>query len=151
MPPIVRRALIFCACATVVVALAASSASAGGVPTIKSFKLRGGKVTCVMVGGSFSGVTCLGKLNSGVRPFPKPNCHGEGDPGGGLGLARTGRAKGLCLSENPIVPPVRILHYGSGMTIGGVTCRAVTATIGVRCTNRSGHGFRMSAYGWARF
>ena len=104
-----------------------------------------------MVEGRSPGSPALGKLELGVRLFPGSNCHGEGDPGGGLGLARTGRAKGLCLSENPIVPPVRILHYGSGMTIGGVTCRAVTATIGVRCTNRSGHGFRMSAYGWARF
>lgn len=149
--PIVKRVFLLLTCAALVAVLTAGSASAGGVPPIKSFKLRGGKVTCVMVGGAFSGVTCLGKLNPGVRAFPRPNCHGEGDPGGGLGLGRTGRAKGLCLSENPIVPPVRILAYGSALRIGGVTCRAVSATIGVRCTNRSAHGFRMSASGWARF
>ena len=100
------------------------------MPTIKSFKMFGGKVKCVMVGGTSSGVTCLGLLNSGVRPFPKPNCQGIGDPGGGLQMGRTGRAKGLCLSENPIVPPVPVLRFGKSRTVGGVTCRAVSATIG---------------------
>jgi hypothetical protein len=149
--PVMKRLLAIGCAVALGAAVGAPSAGAGGVPTIKSFKLFGGKVKCVLVGGTSSGVTCLGQLNAGARPFPKPNCQGVGDPGGGLGLGRTGKAKGLCLSENPIVPPVPVLQFGKSRTVGGVTCRAVSAAIGVRCTNQSSHGFRMSPSGWARF
>ncbi len=133
--------------------VAVASAGAGGAPALKNFKLPGGKVTCLVIGsipGSPGGALCIGKLNSGVNPFPKPNCHGTGDPGGGLQIGAKGRAKGLCLSEYPFSPPIIKLHYGKGVTIGKITCRAVSVSVGVRCTNGS-HGFRMSPSGWARF
>jgi len=139
--------------AALLATVAAGSAGAGGQPALKNFKLPGGKVTCLVIGsipGSPGGALCIATLNPGVRPFPKPNCHGTGDPGGGLQIGVTGRAKGLCLSEYPFSPPIVKLRYGKGVAIGKITCRAVSVSIGVRCTNGK-HGFRMSPSGWARF
>ena len=135
---------------TAALAAAADGSPSAANPPIRSFTLTGGKVTCVMTGGqpATAGALCLGTLNKGVKPFPRPNCHGTGDPGGGLSIGTTGRSRGLCLSENPIVPPVKLLAYGKSISLGGVTCKAVSATVGVRCTNRTRHGFQMSRYGW---
>jgi hypothetical protein len=145
----VRAALI----AVLAVLVAATAASAGSAaPAIKSFKLQGGKVECVVVGGSApsAGVLCVALLEPGVKPFPKPVCD-AGDPGGGLSIGLTGKATGICLSENPFVPPVKLLAYGSLVTIGGMSCAAISKAVGVRCENATGHGFRMSPTGWKRF
>lgn len=148
------RALAAAVLVGVVAVIAVASASAGGQPTLRNFKLPGGKVTCLIIGagsGISNGALCIAKQNPGAKPFPKPNCHGTGDPGGGLQLGATGRAKGLCLSEYPFSPPIIKLHYGKGVTVGKITCRAVSVSIGMRCTNAAGHGFRMSPSSWARF
>jgi hypothetical protein len=136
-------------------ALASSAAPSveGSVPPIKSFKLPGNKVRCVIVGGTTAqgaGALCIAILNAGVRPFPRPQCD-VGDPGGGLSIGLTGRSKGLCLSENPIVPPVRLLRYGRSITVGGIACAAISRSAGVRCENANLHGFQISPSGWSRF
>ena len=139
--------------AVVATLIAATAAWAGpAAPTIKSFKLPGGKVECVISGGSApsAGALCIAFLKPGVKPFPKPTCD-AGDPGGGLSIGLTGKAKGICLSENPFVPPVKLLAYGHYVTIGGISCAATSKSVGVRCENATGHGFRMSPAGWKRF
>jgi hypothetical protein len=61
-----------------------------------------------------------------------------------------GRARGICLSENPIAPPVRLLRYGHTIQLGGIACLAVSKRIGIRCENAVGHWFAMSPFGWRR-
>jgi hypothetical protein len=142
-----RRAALL---STVAALATAAGASAGTVPPIKSFKLPGGKVQCVIVGGTArqAGVLCVAKLNPGARPFPRANCHGEGDTGGGLSLGLTGRVKGICLSENPFVPPIRLLRYGRTISVGGISCAAISKSVGVRCENANAQGFQVSPNGW---
>lgn len=146
-----RRSLLLFALAAVVAAIAVPAASAG-TATFKSFKLPGNKVRCIM-GANAPGnyVLCIAIQAPGARPFPRLNCRQEGDPGGGLSLSHTGRAKGICLSENPISPPVRLLRYGRSIQLGGIACVAVSKAVGVRCENANAHGFEMSPSAWKRF
>src|SRR5690348_3603722 len=81
-------------------------------------------------------------IRSGLKPAPaKPKgC----PPGWGdrYELAPTGRA-GLPLpGDTAIGPASRILRYGTGLSRGGFTCTSRKA--GLRCSNRSGHGFYLS-------
>lgn len=141
------------AAALAVMLVVAAAASAGSAPPIKSFKLPGNKVRCVIAGGArpTAGVLCIGKLNPGVKGFPRRNCHGEGDTGGGLSMGLIGKPSGICLSEDPFVPPIRLLAYGKTISVGNISCAAVSKTIGVRCENANSHGFQISASGWRRF
>lgn len=144
-----RLALVL---ALVVTAATASVAAAGSGPPLehRTFKLPGGAVTCVITGGSAkqSGVICTAKLQPGARKFPRKNCRGVGDSGAAILLGLTGKPKGVCLSENPFQPPIRTLAYGKRIAIGGISCAAVSKSVGVRCENASALGFSLSTKGW---
>jgi hypothetical protein len=145
-----RRLLLALAALAVALAAAATATAGSGV---HSFKTPGGKVKCLMFTEPEPpiGVLCITSLAPGVPPFPHPRCR-EGDPGGGLQLLlKARRAKGLCLSENPIIPPVRVLRYGTTIASAGLSCTAVSKSVGIRCTNPGGHGFEMSPSAWRRF
>lgn len=130
----------------------AAVAAAGSGPPLKwkTFKLPGGSVACVITGGSAkqSGVICTAKLQPGARKFPRKNCHGIGDSGAAILLGLTGKPKGVCLSENPFQPPIRTLKYGKRIAIGGISCAAISKSVGVRCENASALGFSLSTRGW---
>lgn len=145
--------IVLLAAALVVLATASVAAAAGGgapPPPIKSFKLPGGKIQCVITGGTArqAGVICTADLDPGARRFPRAKCHGVGDTGGAIGLGLTGKAKGVCLSENPFVPPIRTLAYGKLIAVGGISCAAISKAVGVRCENASARGFSLSTKGW---
>ena len=136
--------------ALAVAALFPAVASAGFKS--KSFKTPGGAVQCVLTAEDHSraSVLCIARLRPGVPSFPILRCD-AGDPGLGLALSARGRATGICLSENPIAPPVRLFRYGHTIRHGGISCRVVSKRVGVRCVNAVGHGFTMSPFGWRRF
>lgn len=129
---------------------AAVAAGGGAAVPVKSFKLPGGKVMCVITGGTAkqAGVICTADLDPGARPFPRIDCRGTGDTGGAIALGLTGKAKGVCLSENPFVPPIRLLPYGKRIAVGGISCAAISKSVGVRCENASARGFSLSTKGW---
>jgi hypothetical protein len=151
----VKRALAAAVLLIVLTGISGAAASVSGtVPTIKSIKLPGNKVQCVLTGPSASGpggALCVAVLNPGVKGFPKRNCMGTGDTGGGLQMGAKGKVKGICLSENPFVPPVRLLRYGRTITVGGVACVAVSRRVGVRCENANLHGWQISPSRWKKF
>lgn len=132
--------------ATAAVAAAGSEAQ----PKWQTFELPDGSVTCVIMGGppKQAGVICTAKLEPGARKFPRKNCHRVGDSGGAILLGLTGGPKGVCLSENPFQPPIRTLRYGKRIAIGGISCAAISATVGVRCENANARGFSLSKRGW---
>jgi hypothetical protein len=136
--------------ALVALAVLAGVASAGAPVPVKSFKLPDGKVRCVLSGGNAkqAGVICTAELAPGARPFPRARCHGTGDTGGAIGLGLTGKPKGVCLSEDPFVRPIRTLAYGKRIAIGGISCAAISKSVGVRCENASARGFSLSTKGW---
>ena len=108
---------------------------------------------CVLTSGfePQAAVLCIATLRPGVPGFPRPPCTDFGDPGGGLAMSARTRVTGICLSENPIAPPVKLLRYGHSIRLGGIGCRAVSRQVGIRCVNAVGHGFTMSPFGWRRF
>jgi hypothetical protein len=76
---------------------------------------------------------------AGERKRPR-GC--EGDYGAGFSVRRTGRASILCISDTVYDARYRVLRYGRTWRRGGITCRSRES--GLRCTNRSGHGFFLS-------
>ena len=86
-------------------------------------------------------------------PAPKHVGAAVGDPGF-VFLAKTGKPKPARLSQYSWQAPA--LNHRAGLTGGkwssgsvGVTC-AITMT-SVRCTNRSGHGFTLTAHSYKAF
>jgi hypothetical protein len=78
------------------------------------------------------------------HPKPKPaSC--EFDYGQAFGLNPTGRAKRLCYSDTVMNASAPVLAYGKTRRFGPFTCR-VHRTRGMRCTSRTGHGFRLSRH-----
>lgn len=129
--------------------VAAGAGSGAPIPQ-KSFKLPGGSVTCVITGGTAkqAGVICTARLQPGARKFPRANCRGVGDSGAAILLGLTGKPKGVCLSEDPFSSPIRTLAYGKRVALGGISCAAISKSVGVRCENASARGFSLSMKGW---
>jgi hypothetical protein len=88
-------------------------------------------------------------IRSGLRPRPPRPGNCDLDWGDSYGLGPTGRATIICHGDTAIDPRSRILRYGSTWQRGAFTCRSKTT--GLRCRNRSGHGFFMSRQRSYRF
>jgi hypothetical protein len=91
------------------------------------------------LGGRVS-VTC--DLAHVDHPKPAPaNC--PLDYGDSFALRAHGKANRRCHGDTVFNPHARVLAYGKTKHFGPFTCR-VRKTTGMRCTSRSGHGFRVS-------
>jgi uncharacterized protein DUF6636 len=85
-------------------------------------------------------------IQSGLQPPPSKPATCEFDWGQTLGMKRKGRASPSCVSDaivgadnrGPHVP----LAYGKLISVGGITCRSEFS--GLRCVNKSRHGFFLS-------
>ena len=76
------------------------------------------------------------------HPKPAPaNC--PLDYGDAFALGVHGKASRVCHGDTVFNPHARVLSYGRTRRFGPFTCR-VRKTTGMRCTSRSGHGFRIS-------
>jgi hypothetical protein len=62
---------------------------------------------------------------------------------GPLGMAPTGRAHVLCVGDTALNPKAKVLRYGQSKLYAG-KFRCTSRTSGLRCVNRSGHGFFIS-------
>jgi hypothetical protein len=58
-------------------------------------------------------------------------------------MAPTGRAHILCVGDTALNPKAKVLRYGQSKLFGG-KFRCSSRTSGLRCQNRSGHGFFIS-------
>jgi hypothetical protein len=140
----VRTAVVL----AVVVFACAVSAAASGAPAlsvIKSFRTPSGNIGCTYFSGgapgqSHASLRC--DIRSGFKPQPtRPkNCHL--DYGDSYELGKTGRTILVCHGDTAIDPHARVLAYGKVWHYDGFTCTSKSA--GLRCTNRSGHGFFIS-------
>jgi len=88
-------------------------------------------------------------IRSGLRPRPPRPGNCDVDWGDSYGLGATGRATITCHGDTAIDRNSRILRYGSTWKRGAFTCRSKAT--GLRCHNRSGHGFFMSRQRSYRF
>jgi hypothetical protein len=123
--------------AVVAAALVVTAAPGRGASTtLQFFRMPSKNIACLYSTGP-TVLRC--DILSGVRPRPSGSCQLDW---AGYSARPTGRAFPTCAGDTAYSPRARILPYGSTWRRGGFTCSSKTA--GLRCTNRSGHGFFLS-------
>ncbi len=82
-------------------------------------------------------------VRGGVVPLPArdPKCSTEVDWGQGFVMGVTGRAQVVCAGDTAMGSNT-IVAYGTKWRHAGFVC--ASSTDGMRCTNKSGHGFFIS-------
>ncbi len=129
----------------VLLATIATSAVTASAATIVYFQTPSRNMGCayfpVISKGDVPSLRC--EIRSGLRPLP-PRPRGCGDAvwGQAVTMTRTGRARGICISDTVREPSAPVLGYGRVRRVGGFTCSSTQA--GLRCTNLAGHGWRLS-------
>ncbi|HEX3268009.1 MAG TPA: serine/threonine-protein kinase [Gaiellaceae bacterium] len=115
-----------------VTAAASTTAPLGVV----AFRTPSGTIGCV----SGSSLRC--DIRSGVRPRPPRPASCDLDWAVGFSMGATGRASVVCAGDSAIEQSARVLRYGERWSRGALTC--LSRSVGLRCRNRSGHGFFLS-------
>jgi uncharacterized protein DUF6636 len=133
--PLVRLVAV----ATLALGFAASTA-AGSV--VIQFRTPSGNIGCAYATGFGGGPSLRCDILSGLKPRPArpPRC--DLDWGDSYELRTTGRPSIVCHGDTAIDPHSRVLRYGTTWSRSGFTCSSKSA--GLRCRNRSGHGFFLS-------
>ena len=85
-------------------------------------------------------------IRSGLKPQPRRRCELDWT---GLAIAPRGRPTPTCAGDTAILPEAPVLSYGRTWRRNGIACRS--RVTGLRCTNRSGHGFTLARQGWRIF
>ena len=139
-----------------IAALAAAAAGAfaavaapGTAAEVISFRTPSGNIGCYYAAGLDSQNSIRCDIRTGLRPRPAKPARCDLDWGDSYELAATGRAILTCHGDTAINPHARVLRYGSTWRRGGLTCASRVA--GLRCHNRSGHGFFLSRQHSYRF
>lgn len=127
----------------------AAGAAQAGKPSVASFRTPSGNIGCVYSSGSGSATSLRCDIRSGLRPRPHkpPGC--RLDWGDSYSVNATGRVVLTCHGDTAVLPDSRILRYGTRWRRGGFRCRS--RAVGLRCVNRSGHGFFLSRGRSSRF
>jgi len=88
-------------------------------------------------------------IRSGLKPPPsRPNgCMNDWTFGYEVGA--TGRARKVCAGDTVLSAGARVVRYGTIWRGGAFTCKSGSS--GLRCKNRSGHGFFLSRQHSYRF
>ncbi len=120
----------------------ALAATAAGGSAAVQFKTPSANIGCY---GTSTDVRCDIRRSTGTRP-PKPRTC-RFDWGTAFGLTRTGRGRGLCVSDTTLPYPgqtgVRTLKYGRSIRVNArIVC--TSRRTGLTCRNTAGHGFFLS-------
>jgi hypothetical protein len=122
------------ALAVVVVWVVPAGATAG----LTSFRTPSKNIYCAWEHSSGSPQLLRCDVLKLTHQAPKPRgC--QFDAGSAFGMRTTGRASALCVSDSVFDPRARVLAYGKTRKFGPFRCSSKTT--GLRCSNRSGHGF----------
>jgi hypothetical protein len=78
-------------------------------------------------------------IRSGLKPKPARSCTSDW---AGFELNMKGGARTVCAGDTVVNSRAKVLRYGSKWSGGGFTC--TSRRTGLRCKNRSGHGFVLS-------
>jgi len=113
-----------------------ATATASGPLGVAAFRTPSGTIGCV----SESSVRC--DIRSGVRPRPPRPAACDFDWALGFSMGATGRASVVCAGDTAIEQGARVLRYGARWSRGSLVC--LSRRVGLRCANRSGHGFFLS-------
>lgn len=122
----------------------ASSGKAGASKdTYIDFRMPSNNIFCAYVVSSSPYAKYLRcDIMSGIKPKPTGKCRYEGSRGISVDIGATGRATFPCSSDTVYNKRAPKLNYGRTWSRGGFTCKSSMA--GLKCTNRSGHGFFLS-------
>jgi hypothetical protein len=107
---------------------------------VTQFRTPSSNIGCVFSADPRLGGTYLRcDILSGLKPKPKRACLLDLT---GFQMAPRGRATVVCAGDTAVNTHARALRYGSTWSRAGFTCTSKKA--GLRCRNRSGHGFFLS-------
>jgi hypothetical protein len=133
-----RRLALFALAAC---ALAVAAAPAGASSSITWFRTPSKNIYCAYFHESGSKPFLRCDVSQLTHQAPKP--HGcQFDWGRSFGMNSTGRASALCVSDSVHDKRAKTLAYGKTRKYGSFTCTSKTS--GLRCSNRSGHGFSLN-------
>lgn len=122
-------------CLTVFFALSATSAQA----VYKDFRTPSGNIGCGFIDDPKPYLRC-DILQSSDKPSQPSSC--DLDYGHAYAMSRKGRARTLCAGDTVVNRDAPVLEYGKTKRIGPFTCKSKTS--GLRCKNKSSHGFFLS-------
>jgi hypothetical protein len=110
-----------------------------------SFRTPSGNIGCIFSSFLFAGarhdsIRC--DIRSGLKPKPARPKNCNLDYGDSYELPKTGRTIVVCHGDTALDPHAPALAYGKTWQQAGLKCTA--KTVGLRCTNKSGHGFFLS-------
>lgn len=125
----------------VILALVVSLAATPARGASPGFRMPSKNVGCLYFA---PGLRC--DVLSGLKPEPRAACELDWT---GISLGRTGRARPTCAGDTAFDQRAPILAYGKTWRRDGITCRSQRT--GLRCTNRSGHGFTLARASWRVF
>jgi uncharacterized protein DUF6636 len=117
------------------------SGSAFGATSFVQFRTPSANIGCGYSSGP-GGASLRCDILSGLKPRPAKPRGCDLDWGFGYGLNPTGRAQVVCAGDTAVDKRAKVLRYGQRWSRSGFTC--VSRAAGLRCRNRSGHGFFLS-------
>jgi Family of unknown function (DUF6636) len=116
------------------------SAGASGADGITSFRTPSKNIYCAREKlGRTDMLRCDVRKLAHKAPKPRGCKFGYGNS---FGVNAHGRARALCVSDSVIDLRAAVLAYGTKRHFGPFTCTSKTS--GLRCSNRSGHGFALN-------
>jgi hypothetical protein len=111
--------------------------------TYSDFRMPSNNVFCAYVVSSSPYAKYLRcDIMSGIKPKPSSRGCVEGSRGVSVDIGVYGKATYECSSDTVYNTHAPKLNYGKTWQRGGFVCKSTTA--GLRCSNRSAHGFFLS-------
>jgi hypothetical protein len=126
--------------AALVLASSAQAVPARAADSFVFFRTPSHNIGCVESSTLGGYLRC--DILSGLKPRPPKPSGCTLDWGFGYTLDTRGRAHVTCAGDTAVSPDARVLPYGTTWHRGAFRCSS--RTIGLRCRNRSGHGFFLS-------
>ena len=110
---------------------------------IRSFRTPSGNIGCVYASSLGQGGPYLRcDIRSRLKPKPPKPKGCNFDWGDSFEMHSTGRVDVTCHGDTAIIPTSKVLGYGQRGSRGGFAC--LSRKVGLRCRNKSGHGFFLS-------
>ncbi len=131
-------------------AAASTSKARASKDTFVQFRMPSNNIFCAYVVSSSPRAKYIRcDIMSGIKPKLSSKGCREGSRGFSVNMNLTGKAKFPCSSDTVFNKRARKLKYGKTWRRGGFTCKSKKT--GLRCSNRSKHGFFLSRQHSYRF
>lgn len=124
----------------IIAVVAALALAAPAQAILVQFRTPSSNIGCIFSSEPSNGGPYLRcDILSGLKPKPARSCSLDLT---GFEMRPRGRSTVVCAGDTAVDRRAKALRYGSKWLRGGFTC--TSRKIGLRCRNRSGHGFFLS-------